>query len=99
MGATGSLTPMAIISGSLSSVNKKMSGSLSSSGKISGQVNVPERMDSDVYTGNYIVDPRFETQTLETKNKLMYDNVTINEIAVSRVSNPQGGNTIWIGVL
>lgn len=99
MSITGSLTPMATISGRLSSDNKKMSGSLSPSGKIAGQVNVPERNDADVYTGDYIIDPRFETQTLQTKNKWMHEDVTINEIAVSSVQNPQGGNTVWIGVI
>ena len=99
MSITGSLTPMASISGRLSSVDTKLSGHLSGNGKISGQVNVPERIDIEVYDGDYIVDPHFNTQTLETKNKAMRDDVTINEIAVSKVTNPQGGNTVWIGVL
>lgn len=49
------------------------------------------------YTGDYIVDPDFATQTLETKEKYMLDNVTVNPIEVARVSNPAGGRTIYIG--
>ena len=36
--------------------------------------------DTDPYTGDYIVTPSEETQTLETYNKRMTDNVTINPI-------------------
>ena len=34
----------------------------------------------DPYTGDYVVTPSEETQTLETYNKRMTDNVTINPI-------------------
>lgn len=49
------------------------------------------------YTGKYTVNPTFGTQTLETKNKHLRDNVTVQPIEVSRVSNPAGGKTIFIG--
>lgn len=49
------------------------------------------------YTGDYIVDPNFATQMLETKEKYMLDDVTVNPIEVARVSNPAGGRTIYIG--
>jgi len=49
------------------------------------------------YKGDYVVDPRFEAQTLETKDKIMSDDVTVNPIEVARVSNPSGGKTIFIG--
>lgn len=49
------------------------------------------------YTGNYIVDPDFATQTLGTKEEYMLDDVTVNPIEVARVSNPAGGRTIYIG--
>lgn len=53
--------------------------------------------DAVPYTGDYIVDPDFATQMLETKEKFMLDDVTINPIEVARVSNPAGGRTIYIG--
>lgn len=37
-------------------------------------------VDRDPYTGDYVVTPSQETQTLETKNKRMTGNVTINPI-------------------
>lgn len=60
-------------------------------------VNVNTQGDVVPYTGDYIVDPNFATQMLETKEKFMLDNVTVNPIEVARVSNPAGGRTIYIG--
>jgi hypothetical protein len=51
-----------------------------------------------IYQGPYDVEPMFEVQTLETKGRLLNRDVTVNEIYVGRVINPQGGNTITIGV-
>ena len=60
-------------------------------------VNVNTQGDVVPYTGDYIVDPNFATQMLETKEKYMLDDVTVNPIEVARVSNPAGGRTIYIG--
>lgn len=60
-------------------------------------VNVNTQGDVVPYTGDYIVDPDFATQILETKEKFMLDDVTVNPIEVARVSNPAGGRTIYIG--
>lgn len=49
------------------------------------------------FNGPYNVTPRKVEQTLETKNKSMRDNVTVEEIPYSEVSNPQGGITATIG--
>lgn len=51
----------------------------------------------DIYTGDYIVDPDFSGKTLETKGKTMGEDVTVKPIEVTRVSNPSGGTTIYIG--
>lgn len=51
----------------------------------------------DIYTGDYTVDPDFRSKTLETKGKTMGEDVTVNPIEVTRVSNPSGGTTIYIG--
>ena len=55
----------------------------------------PEKAEH--YTGDYVVDPTFETQTLETQNKLMDNDVVVNPIEVSRTTNPSGGTTVYIG--
>lgn len=51
----------------------------------------------ETYTGAYNVEPDFDGETLETKGKLMTDDVTVQPISVSRVSNQQGGRTVYIG--
>lgn len=53
--------------------------------------------DVEPYKGEYEVDPTFEPQTLFTAGKRMLDNLLVNEIRVSKVSNPFGGNTVYIG--
>lgn len=50
------------------------------------------------YEGPYNVVPRFREQTLETKNKTMIDDVTVETIPVYRTINPSGGNTVSIGI-
>ena len=51
-----------------------------------------------VYDGPYNVEPRFFTgHTLETMNKAMTDNVTVDPIRIYEVSNPAGGITVTIG--
>lgn len=49
------------------------------------------------YTGAYTVTPKVFEQSLETKNKSLYEDVTVYEIPLSQVQNPQGGITATIG--
>lgn len=49
------------------------------------------------YDGDYTVDPRKVLQQLETTQKSMRDDVTVNAIFYEEVLNPQGGNTVTIG--
>lgn len=53
--------------------------------------------DGDRYEGEYIVDPKFEETVLETKMKLLLDDVTVNPIKVEYTTNLSGGNTVYIG--
>ena len=55
------------------------------------------RCHHETYDGTYEVIPTFSRQTLNTHDKLMTDDLTVRAIEVSRTSNPQGGNTIFIG--
>lgn len=51
-----------------------------------------------VYEGDYEVTPRLNNDiVLGTQGHLMRDDVTVKEIPVSRVSNPQDGITVLIG--
>lgn len=55
------------------------------------------RGDIDVYGGEYIVTPKpYISQTLETKEKLMANDVTVKEIPYYETSNTSG-ITIYIG--
>lgn len=49
------------------------------------------------YKGDYEIVPKLESQEMETKNKLMDKNITVEGIPITRVSNTSGGNTIIIG--
>lgn len=51
----------------------------------------------DAYNGPYEATPSFETQTLPTRDLLMTEDVTVEKIEVSSVSNNAGGNTVYIG--
>lgn len=48
------------------------------------------------YEGEYVVTPKVTSQTLETRNKSMREDVTVLEIPLSEVINPQGGTTLLI---
>lgn len=50
------------------------------------------------YTGSYEVDPRKVEQILETKNKSMRDDVTVNPIFYAETTNLSGGLTAVIGL-
>ena len=49
------------------------------------------------YEGEYEVTPKISSQTLATAKKLMKDDMTIKAIPYFDVSNPAGGQTIYIG--
>lgn len=51
----------------------------------------------ETYKGAYTADPNFVGTTLETRGKVMRYDVTVKPIEVARVSNTQGGKTVYIG--
>lgn len=53
--------------------------------------------DYEIWNGNYIVTPTIAAQILETQGKVMKNNMVINEIPYTEVSNTSGGNTVRIG--
>lgn len=55
------------------------------------------KIDAEHYKGSYEVTPKAESQSLETKDKFMDNNVTINKMPFFETSNEQGGETIYIG--
>lgn len=51
----------------------------------------------EIYDGDYIVNPKVTSQELETKDKVLEDNVTINAIYYNETENQGGGYTAQIG--
>lgn len=53
--------------------------------------------DADIYEDSYEIIPKTTEQVMETKQKLMADDVTIRKIPFYETSNNTGGTTITIG--
>lgn len=85
-----------VFQGSLSGVIN-LDGSLTATQTMSGNLSYNENT-YPTYEGEYVVTPlAWEQTVLDTGGKLMYDDVTVLEIPYYRTSNPQGGDTIFIG--
>ena len=56
----------------------------------------PVYIGGDPYEGPYNVTPKVTAQTLPTAKKFMQEDVSIRAIPYFDVSNPAGGNTIYI---
>ena len=67
----------------------KLSGSLSGITITIGQ--------GKPYEGEYNIIPKFEPQRLETKDRTLSYDLTVEAIAVIKTSNESGGNTVIIG--
>lgn len=64
-----------------------------------GALHVVETAGPDIpdYDGSYTVRPEVEPQTLETREKVMRENMTVQAIPYHEVDNPQDGQTVIIG--
>lgn len=51
------------------------------------------------YTGETTVIPDFDQHILETANKLVSSDITVERIPVNEAINEAGGYTVWIGGL
>lgn len=49
------------------------------------------------YAGPYVVTPTLTGLSLDTYDKYMSDDVTVNPIPINSAGNPQGGYTVVIG--
>ena len=75
------------------------------SGKIKGITVLSAKLDgvtivageSKPYEGPYSVIPTFEQRILETKDRALLENVTVEPIPITKTSNTSGGNTVIIG--
>ena len=51
----------------------------------------------EAYDGPYVVTPAIDSQVLSTAQKRMTDNMTVKAIPYFQTSNPQMGETVYIG--
>lgn len=51
----------------------------------------------EAYDGPYVVTPAIDSQVLPTAQKRMIDNMTVKAIPYFQTSNPQMGETVYIG--
>lgn len=84
------------INATLSNKTKMVSAKLHNS-KHAITAIIQRSASGEYYTGEYVVTPSTQEQNLETKNKVMSDNVKIEEIPYYETSNPSGGYTVIIG--
>lgn len=64
--------------------------------KLKARVQLPVSVTAELYDGDYEVLPAVSAKMLETKDKLMQDNVTVLAIPYYEVSNEQNGYTAII---
>jgi hypothetical protein len=88
---------------------RQLTGTLQERQKITGQMQINNALNGIVqipnlsppvhpsFDGPYEVTPRFYEQKLETKEKLMIDDVTVEIIPAYEVPNIAGGLTVTIG--
>ncbi len=91
-----SLIPVVPLTGELSSP-AKLSGSITGVKEIIGGHISDDLLAANKYTGSYDVVPRKVQQVLNTSDKLMVNDLTVEAINYSEVLNPEGGTTVVIG--
>lgn len=62
-----------------------------------GPVQLSSGTAYEIFSGPYAVVPLRTAQTLETKNKLLDDDIDISAVPLSTTSNSGGGKTVSIG--
>lgn len=73
-----------------------LTGKLSETTPVIGVVSVGSAFVPDIYDGDYIIVPKAdEEQELQTKDKLLKENVTVKAVPYYEVSNLTG-NTVFI---
>lgn len=83
--------------GSISEASIVLRGRLNpTASTLTGRLNNASVM-VELYDGEYNVIPKVDAQELETANKLMGENVVIQQIPFYSVSNDANGSTIIIG--
>lgn len=100
---TGSLIPeIPVINGELAT-QEIITGLISSSEEygfvITGTLDIVPSFSNEIYDGVYVVTPKINIdQILETKDKIMENDVTVLKIPLWETSNESGGTTVYIAM-
>lgn len=73
-----------------------ITGNLNTDTNLMGTIINGEGTHRSYYSGTYEITPQTDSQTLETNNKIMTDDIEISSIPYREVSN-QYGKTVYIG--
>ena len=74
-----------------------VSGNIHPKSSISGKIGSPEQVPFPYYDGEYNIMPDWDDITLETEQKSMAENVTVQKIPYHETTNLSGGITVTIG--
>ena len=74
-----------------------ISGSVKPKESISGKIGSPEQVPLPYYDGEYNIVPDWNDIILETEQKSMAENVTVQKIPYHETTNLSGGITVTIG--
>lgn len=75
----------------------KLDGEITIKNSYDGEMGIFKKQAGTPYTGSYEITPKVIAQSLETAEKYMQKDLTVKAIPYYDVSNPSGGNTIYIG--
>ena len=88
-----------VLDGELS-LNLNIDGDMSLDIPVDGEAGTVIKVteyDTPIYQGQTEVTPDFNGTVLDTAQKIVLSNITVNPIQVEYVSNPTGGRTVYIG--
>lgn len=89
-------SPAQSMTGTMGTVSN-ISGKISNTKELDGNISIPEAVDVPEYKGDYVVIPKAYTeQVLETQGRKMNNNVTVKEVPYYETSNVDGGETVYI---
>lgn len=91
---TGVIMPEGILSGVIK-YEGNLTGIINSDGNLEGSLSMP--IGYDDYVGPYDITPNVSQQSLDTADKHLTDDITIEAIPYYEVSNSYNGKTIIIG--
>ena len=93
---TGLLAEQTSLTGELQE-DDSITGILQTVSGLTGELTIPRYVGGDEYNGELSVIPDFQTHILETKGKIVPENITVSEIPISITANEAGGLTAYIG--